>query len=75
MLKLHMAECPRSRIAILFATTTLSESTLSTEHFIGDSENVVKRLSQQDKNQDFWNEVIIFTSKDENLTKCHIKLS
>jgi len=41
--------------------------------YIGESENVVKRLSQQDKNQDFWNEVIIFTSKDENLTKGHIK--
>lgn len=41
--------------------------------YIGESENVVKRISQQDKNQDFWNEVIIFTSKDENLTKGHIK--
>ena len=34
---------------------------------------MVKRLSQQDKNQDFWNEVIIFTSKGEDLTKAHIK--
>lgn len=41
--------------------------------YIGESENVVKRLSQQEKNQDFWNEVVIFTSKDENLTKAHIK--
>ncbi len=41
--------------------------------YIGESENVLKRLSQQDKGQDFWNEVIIFTSKDENLTKGHIK--
>jgi len=41
--------------------------------YIGESENVVKRLSQQDKNLDFWNGVVIFTSKDENLTKAHIK--
>jgi hypothetical protein len=41
--------------------------------YIGESENVVKRISQQDKNQDFWNEAVIFTSKDENLTKGHIK--
>jgi hypothetical protein len=41
--------------------------------YIGESENVVKRISQQDKNQDFWNKVIIFTSKDEKLTKGHIK--
>ena len=41
--------------------------------YIGESENVAKRLTQQEKNQDFWNEVIIFSSKDENLTKGHIK--
>lgn len=41
--------------------------------YIGESENVIKRLSQQERNQDFWNEVIIFTSKDENLTKAHVK--
>lgn len=41
--------------------------------YIGESENVVKRLNQQDRDKDFWNEVVIFTSKDENLTKGHIK--
>lgn len=41
--------------------------------YVGESKNVVKRLTQQDKDQEFWNEVIIFTSKDENLTKAHIK--
>jgi hypothetical protein len=41
--------------------------------YIGESENVAKRLTQQEKNQDFWNEAIIFTSKDENLPKGHIK--
>ncbi len=41
--------------------------------YIGESENIVKRLNQQEKDKDFWNEVIVFTSKDENLTKAHIK--
>ncbi|GAB4155577.1 MAG: GIY-YIG nuclease family protein [Winogradskyella sp.] len=41
--------------------------------YIGESENVFKRLSEHDRKKDFWNEVIIFTSKDENLTKSHIK--
>jgi hypothetical protein len=41
--------------------------------YIGESENVLKRLTDQDRNKDFWNEVIIFTSKDENLTKSHVK--
>jgi len=41
--------------------------------YVGESENVFKRLSQHDRKKDFWNEVIIFSSKDENLTKAHIK--
>ncbi|MCE0495934.1 GIY-YIG nuclease family protein [Vibrio salinus] len=41
--------------------------------YIGESENVLKRLASHDRDRDFWNEVIIFTSKDENLTKAHIK--
>ena len=76
--------CPRSRLNELRQWTEaqrpgvyflLEKQTAETgdRAYIGESENVVKRLSQQDKNQDFWNEVIVFTSKDENLTKAHIK--
>lgn len=76
--------CPRSRLNELRQWSEaqrpgvyflLEKQTAETgdRAYIGESENVVKRLSQQDKNQDFWNEVIVFTSKDENLTKAHIK--
>jgi len=41
--------------------------------YIGESENVTTRLTNHDRNKDFWREVVIFTSKDENLTKSHIK--
>ena len=41
--------------------------------YVGESENVLQRLTSHDRNKEFWNEVIIFTSKDENLTKAHIK--
>lgn len=41
--------------------------------YVGESENVAHRLTSHDRNKEFWNEVIIFTSKDENLTKAHIK--
>ncbi len=41
--------------------------------YIGESENVLYRLVSHDKSKDFWEAVIIFTSKDENLTKAHIK--
>lgn len=76
--------CPRNRITELKdwieaqrpgVYFLLEKQTAETgdRAYIGESENVVNRLSQQDRDQDFWNEVIIFTSKDENLTKGHIK--
>ncbi|MFT5773365.1 MAG: hypothetical protein ACI9ZX_002772 [Algoriphagus sp.] len=34
---------------------------------------MLKRLNQQLNAKDFWNEAIIFISKDENLNKAHIK--
>lgn len=41
--------------------------------YIGEAENVLKRLSQHLNQKDFWNEAISFISKDENLNKAHIK--
>lgn len=41
--------------------------------YIGEAENVFERLKTHRTTKDFWNEVIIFTSKDENLTKSHVK--
>jgi len=43
--------------------------------YIGETENVFERLVQHisDQKKDFWDEVVFFTSKDENLTKVHVK--
>lgn len=41
--------------------------------YIGEAENVHERLKNHMTNKDFWNEAICFTSKDENLTKSHVK--
>ncbi len=43
--------------------------------YIGESENVYKRLCQhsEDEKKDFWNEAIIFVSKDKKLNKALIK--
>ena len=41
--------------------------------YIGEAENVFERLQHHIANKDFWNEVIFFTNKDENLTKSHVK--
>lgn len=40
--------------------------------YIGEAETVASRLKQQ-KSKDFWNSAIVFVSKDENLTKAHIR--
>lgn len=42
------------------------------EVYIGEGENVLKRIRQQGT-KEFWQEVVLFTSKDENLTKAHVK--
>jgi|SRR5699024_1387625 len=41
--------------------------------YIGEAENVFKRLGQQLAAKEFWTEAVIFISKDENLNKAHIK--
>ncbi|RBI67637.1 GIY-YIG nuclease family protein [Vreelandella sulfidaeris] len=41
--------------------------------YIGESENVADRLLSHDRKKDFWNEVVIFSNKDDNLSKSHIK--
>ncbi|MBN2682815.1 MAG: GIY-YIG nuclease family protein [Bacteroidales bacterium] len=41
--------------------------------YIGEAETVLKRLNQHLSQKEFWNEAIVFISKDENLNKAHIK--
>ncbi len=41
--------------------------------YVGISEKVGKRLNQQMLAKDFWTQVVVFVSKDENLTQAHIK--
>jgi len=40
--------------------------------YVGEAEEVYKRVSQQ-QDKDFWTEVLLFISKDENLNKAHVK--
>ncbi|MFQ5344571.1 MAG: GIY-YIG nuclease family protein [Mariprofundus sp.] len=41
--------------------------------YIGEAENLFDRLKQHLGGKDFWNEVVVFFSKDENLNKAKIK--
>jgi hypothetical protein len=76
--------CPRSRFAELtkwpevnrpgvYFLFERSNNDSENRVYVGESENVIKRLSDHDRQKDFWNELVVFTSKDENLTKSHIK--
>lgn len=52
-----------------------NEESNEIEIYIGESENIYSRLIQhiKDEKKEFFSEVIAFTSKDEELTKSHIK--
>jgi len=43
--------------------------------YIGEAEHVLDRLKQHaaDQGKDFWDQVVMFTNKDANLTKAHVK--
>ncbi|WP_308388013.1 GIY-YIG nuclease family protein [Acidithiobacillus sp. AMEEHan] len=80
----HAVACPRNRLGDLSAWPEtvkpgvyfLFEARLGDTKplaYIGESENVVGRLTSHDREKDFWNEAVLFTSKDENLTKAHVK--
>lgn len=51
----------------------LDDNTGKPKVYIGEGENVWERLKNHAINKDFWTEVILFTSKDDNITKSHIK--
>lgn len=41
--------------------------------YIGEAENAYSRLVTHVSEKEFWNEAVVFISKDENLNKAHIK--
>jgi len=41
--------------------------------YVGEAETYLTRINQHNKNKDFWNLAICFITKDENLTKAHVK--
>jgi hypothetical protein len=41
--------------------------------YIGEGDEVFVRIRSHDGNKDFWDQVLLFVSKDENLTKAHVR--
>lgn len=75
--------CPRSRLkdlndwpearrpGVYFLLEKVSGDT-GDRVYIGESEDVQRRLQEHFRTKDFWNEAVLFTSKDDNLTKSHV---
>jgi hypothetical protein len=66
---LQREELDKSGIYILFGTDPVSGSPHA---YIGEAEVIRDRLKQH-KAKEFWISAIVFVSKDENLTKAHIR--
>lgn len=72
--------CPRSRIPELaerWKTEVCRPGVYfllgAEQAYIGEAEDVLDRLKRHVAEKDFWHEAIVFTSKDENLTKSHVR--
>lgn len=63
------AETARTGVYFLFGTSPEGDRLA----YIGQSDDVAKRLVSHDAKKDFWDEVVIVTSKDANLTSAHVR--
>lgn len=66
------SELDRPGIYILLSDTTVDEKI----GYIGETECLIERLAYHHSNKDaknFWYETIVFSSKDDNLTKAHVR--
>jgi len=68
-----LSDWPESLRPGVYFLFGIDQDTEKNAIYIGEAENVLERLQNHLKNKDFWNEVIFFTSKDDNLTKSHVK--
>lgn len=64
-------ELENTGIYILFGKSDKSEN--KELAYIGEAEGIYRRLKEHLAKKDFWNEALVFVSKDENLNKAHIK--
>lgn len=69
-------ECGRTGIYFLIGPAV--DKSLRPQVYIGESDDVGKRLKQHNRQEeqngkDFWEKVCLVTSKDQNLTKAHVK--
>ncbi|CDF81902.1 GIY-YIG catalytic domain protein [Pseudomonas knackmussii B13] len=69
-------ECARTGVYFLIGPDP--DDSLRTRVYVGESDDVAQRLKQHNRpeeqgGKDFWERVCLVTSKDQNLTKAHVK--
>lgn len=57
----------------VYFLTSKSKSGTQTEIYIGEADEVKKRINNHFAQKDWWDNFIIFISKDSNLTKAHVR--
>jgi hypothetical protein len=65
------SEVRRTGVYILIGPSDSSPSRLAV--YVGESDDVWARLATHDDKKDFWTWVVVFVSKDDNLTKAHAR--
>lgn len=64
-------EVKKTGIYILVGPSETAASGLAV--YVGEGDEVWSRLASHDTKKDFWTYVVVFVSKDENLTKAHVR--
>jgi hypothetical protein len=64
-------EVRRTGIYLLVGPSEKAPSALAV--YVGEGDEVWSRLATHDDNKDFWTWCVIFVSKDDNLTKAHVR--
>ena len=71
-----LAQRPEARRTGIYVLVGSDPESASKERmYIGEGDNVLDRLlaHEKDPSKDFWNQAVFFISKDENLTKAHVR--
>ncbi len=64
------SELKRTGVYVLWGP---GESSELPRAYVGEGDSVLSRLDLHAKNKDFWTHGVVFTSKDHNLNKAHVK--
>lgn len=65
------SEVKKTGLYILVGPSETATSGLAV--YVGEGDEVWSRLASHDTKKDFWTYVVVFVSKDENLTKAHVR--